>query len=201
MHYDDLMSYKAFIGEVVLPTCGNKGMIYGPAHPEADADDCVDPSYKRHGQETVTGNYSVSCTSSLSFCTGSWITLANLVPGDYLIHWSGFLRFDYAQPSQYAQLEFEVDGQSQRTEKMPFTGTVCIAPGLLQQESGLVDFRVSSDSDLRVRMKYFGGINNPSANGCSGSTPSLNLVESGTGMSSATKTLSVDLFRKPQTFP
>jgi len=200
--YDDIMVYKAFIGEVIVPTCGNRGMIYAPSHPESDAEDCLDPAYKRQGQESVIGNYSVACTLSFAFCTGGWIDLVDLTPGDYLIHWDANLTFAFPQPSQYAVLEFEADSSIVQSERIPFNGTVCQGgpPWLMQTESGLLEFDVDNDTAMRVRMKFFGGANDPAANGCSGATPTLTMIEAGEGIADARRTISVDPFRKPQTF-
>jgi len=200
VQYDDIMAYKAFIGEVVIPTCGNKGMIYAPSHPEADADNCLDPAYKRQGQDSVTGNYSVPCTLSFAFCTGGWIDLIDLVPGDYLIHWDANLTFAFPQPSQYAVLEFEADTSIVESERIPFTSTVCQPIGPMQTESGLLEFDVDNNTTMRVRMKFFGGANDPVANGCAGATPTLRLIEAGQGIVAARRTVAVDPFRKPQTF-
>jgi prepilin-type N-terminal cleavage/methylation domain-containing protein len=199
-YYDDIIRYRAFIGDLIPPICGNKGMLYAPLHPEADAESCLDPSYRREGQASLAGNFDVPCITSGAFCDDAWTDITSLPAGDYLIHWNAFMRFDFAQPSQFAVVEFEADGVTESSETIPFTGTVCQALGNPQKESGIFSMSVANTSDLRFRMRYFGGQNNPGANGCPGNTPRLNMVESGTGAVTSLRTITVDPFRKPRTF-
>lgn len=202
VYYDDLISYKTFIGDLEPAACGNLGMIFAPAHPESDGNGCLNPGYVRQSIITLNGDFSVGCGTSSVFCNGSTIDIGDFTPGDYLIHWSAYLKFDYPQPSQYAVLEFEADDIIQSSEKIPFLGNICDDPASapLQNESGLLRFNIDNDTTMTVRLRFYGGANDPDANGCSGQTPTLNLVEVGEGSTDATKTLSVDPYRKPQTF-
>jgi type II secretory pathway pseudopilin PulG len=200
-YYDDLMQYKSYMGNLEPTTCGNKGLIFAPGHPEATAEGCLDPGYKRRAFIKLVGDYEINCTAVNNFCNSAQIDVGTFEPGDYLIHWNAYLRFKYPQPSQYAVLEFEADDIIQESPKIPFQGSVCQAEGELQSEGGLMRFNIDNESTMRVRMKFYGGDNDPVGNGCGGFTPSLGLIEAGEGSNvDARKTLSFDPYRKPQTF-
>lgn len=223
VHYDDMIVYKTYVGNLSVPDCGNRGMIHAPGHPEADASECLDPGYKSAGIVSVDGTADLPCTSNGSFCESGYIHIADLAPGDYLIHWDANLRFNHPQANQYAILEFKAGDIIHETEAMPFTGPVCNlephavdpAPAMqevaapIQHESGLMRFNLDElpDARLEVRMRFFGGSNSPGTT-CADAvppfsplpTPTLSLIQVGTGGADATETLTLDILRKPQTF-
>ena len=223
VHFDDMILYKTYVGNISTPSCGNRGMIYAPGHPESEADGCLDPGYKSAGIIGIDGTLDLPCTSVNATCESSFIDLAALPPGDYLIHWDMNLQFNHPQPGQYAQLEFRAAGITHETEAIPFTGPVCNlidhptnpAPAKaetdapVQHESGLMRFNLDAtpDTTLQVRLKFYGGSNNPTTN-CADAdpafspmpTPTLSMIEEGVGTGSAVETVTLDIFRKPQTF-
>lgn len=203
--FDDIVQYRSFMDQVLQPTCGNKGMIYAPGHPEADKDKCLDPGYKPQNRMTLTGNYSVNCPQNGTSCQGPWVNMSpdqSLQPGDYMIDWNAYMRFDYAQLGEYAIVEFRVDNEDgsviKSSQNIPFMGALCQAPGTLQNPSGLMELHVDQKTPLYMRIVLFGGEYDSTQ--CGGQPPALRLVEVGQGDISSKRTISVEAFRKPQTF-
>ncbi len=201
--YDDEIFYQSFIGYLNQPRCGNRGMLYAPSHPEADVESCLDPGYKREETLDINDTLSVTCTSAMSTCSSSWITIKGagdeVRAGDYLVHWDAFLRFNYPQQSQYGMVQFEVDGDVYDSPKITFASNLCDddSASPIQGESGLIDFSIDTDSIMRVRISLYGG--EYQASNCSGNDPELELLERGLGTGS-TKSMTFDFYRKPQTF-
>jgi hypothetical protein len=177
--------------------CGTKGKLYAPGHPDGDEDNCIDVlKYEKYQSVRLTDEQSVTCTGSDEFCDGSWIDLMDLTQGNYIINWDFYLRFDHAQPEQYALIEFEADGNTDVSPRLPFQGSVCADVGSLQHESGVVSLDVSGDVKLKARLRFYGGENNPAVNGCPGKTPAAYMLQQGEGSSDTVKVMTVNAMRR-----
>ncbi len=200
--YDDVIHYQSFVGSLNQPRCGNRGMLYAPAHPDSDSEDCLDPSYRRVDTVDIDTAFGVNCTTPFAVCRSGWQdvkTIGDPLPaGDYLVHWSGFLQFNYPQESQYGTIEIEVGSDDYNSRKVVFNSATCANSGPVQSESGLIDFSLDSPDPVRVRIAFYGGDYVTDACGA-GNEPRLQAVPRGVG-TGATKSLSFDFYRKPQTF-
>jgi hypothetical protein len=195
--YDDILFFSEQEPQTLAGVCGIRGMTYSPANPNSDPNGCLDiTKYAKFQSVRYVNTETVTCTVSNSFCDGNWITLLNMQDGDYILEYEAYVRFDHAQPSQYALLEFEVAGEVQATQRIPFEGTVCQAQGPVQYVKGMVEKKVEDTNDMSVRIRMFGGDNSPATNGCGGSTPEVSLIAQGDGNADARKSLSINAMRR-----
>lgn len=156
--YDDQLLYSMQEPSTASAKCGFKGMLYAPNNAGADNDDCLNvSSYRSHQAIQFDDEYNVECMQTGTFCEGSWIDLAILDKGDYLIDWNASFRYENPRQGQYAVLEFRLGDEDQRSEKIVVNGNQCDVQTTPQNENGLVSLATNTTAKLQVRQLFYGG--------------------------------------------
>jgi hypothetical protein len=194
-YYDDKLFYSTQEPKNPFGVCGSRGRVYAPEQAAADEDGCLKVmDYQKYRSVRIGNQYQVTCTSAGQFCESEYIDVMSLNPGDYMVRWDGYFAFNFVQPAQYAVLEFSVGDKIYESLAIPPQGEECATSGGVQHETGVVQFEVAEQQDMRARLKFYGGAYDSST--CAGAESSLRLVQSGIGDDDALKSLTVDAFTR-----
>lgn len=193
--YDDHIAFSEREPSDPYSLCGSKGKVYAPAQLHKDRDDCVSVmSYREFDTTRIASTQEVSCTSLNDFCEDEWISVMAVASGDYIFHWDTYLRFDYAQPGQYAVVEFKIGENKIESRHIPFNGTECEAEGSVQHVKGVSRLATDYQGELQARIKYYGG--SYDAARCGGEVSKLTMVSAGQGLQSSKKAMTVKAFSR-----
>lgn len=193
--YDDHIAFSEREPSDPYSLCGSKGKVYAPAQLHKDRDDCVSVmSYKEFDTARIASTQEVTCTSLNDFCEDEWISVMAVASGDYIFHWDSYLRFDYAQPGQYAVVEFKIGANTVESRHIPFNGSECEAEGNLQHVKGVSRIATEYAGELQARIKYYGGSYDSAR--CAGEVSKLTMVSAGQGLQDNRKAMTVKAFSR-----
>lgn len=194
-YFDDVIVFSEREPSDPYSLCGSKGKVYAPAQTNRDRDDCISVmSYSEYDTARIVTTQEVSCGTSSDFCEDEWVSLMSVTSGDYVFHWDTYLRFDYAQPSQYAVIDFKMGNEVVESRQISFSGGECEPEGQLQHIKGVSRLATEYGDVLQARIKLYGGDYNAAR--CGGEQTKLSMVSVGEGGQSSKKSMTLRAFSR-----